>query len=681
MPSLNCAKLVCHRKNSLPSAGIEYPAPLLRSMLLSLCILLLSGCGLLSADSDEALDPAHNRGLAAGSSEAAEEAWQGGTPIPYKVEIRSSAADEELLNEMRSLSQLVRLSEEAPDNLLSLERRARTDVELATRLMHSHCYYAGKASFTIDDSASPVTVSLSLDPGTIYLVGSAQISYSPEPVIPQQFRERTRATGFWDIDRERLPPPSFPTSIPDVSIGQPIKAADMLAAVEALPGRLHRQGYPLASIADSRYTLDHEARQLHAHVRIKPGPPALLGELRVEGTEKVNPQYIQRLAPWKKGQVPWDANTVEDYANHLRSIGLFRTVKVHPLTQELETSDQEDGVVTLPLQVDVAEAPLRSVGGSARYDTDTGFGVEAFWEHRNLFGNGERLSLNAPVATEVQGLKAAFEKPAFLMREQRLLLSASALRENTDAYDKSAVTGSVDVERHLSRHWWWSFGMGGESGRIENNEDPEQSYNFFGPRIGLRRDGRNNKLNPTAGSDIWLKLKPYTGFYGESFTALGSTLAVSGYYAPFKKNGQPDDKLVLAGRIELGSMMGTALHSLPSSLRYYKGGAGSVRGYAHQSLGPRDDDDEPLGGRSYQVVNLEARYKITNDIGIVPFLDGGMVYKDELPPLLYDMKWGAGLGLRYYTPIGPVRLDVGCPLQPISGDPPVQIYISIGQAF
>ena len=158
-------------------------------------------------------------------------------------------------------------------------------------------------------------------------------------------------------------------------------------------------------------------------------------------------------------------------------------------------------------------------------------------------------------------------------------------------------------------------------------------------------------------------------------------VSASGYYAPFRKDGLPDDKLVLAGRVEAGGLAGAGLRTIPASLRYYTGGAGSVRGYAYQSLGPRDHKDEPLGGRSYQVVNLEARYKITEDVGIVPFLDGGMVYRDELPRIIGDMNWGAGLGLRYYTPIGPVRLDVGFPLQPIDGDPPVQIYVSIGQSF
>ena len=469
--------------------------------------------------------------------------------------------------------------------------------------------------------------------------------------------------------------------MPGVAIGKPIAADDLLAAVDALPESLRRQGYPLAAVADTSYTLDREARKLNADILVRPGPPALMGRIEVRGAKEVNAEYVQRLAPWNVGEEPWDSDMVEDYANKLRGLGLFRSVQVKPQEENLAWGAGRESASVLPLEVTVAESPFHSVGASARYDTDTGLGVEGMWENRNVFGNGEKLTLSAPLATETQGLKAVFEKPAFMAREQKLLVTGSTLREDTSAYEKIAGSGSGDIERRLSRQWWGSAGLGGESGTIKDNEQDPKGYGFFGPRVGLRRDTRNNILNPSDGSELAVKVKPYTGFYGESFNVMTGVVSASGYYAPFRKDGLPDDKLVLAGRVEAGGLAGAGLRTIPASLRYYTGGAGSVRGYAYQSLGPRDHKDEPLGGRSYQVVNLEARYKITEDVGIVPFLDGGMVYRDELPRIIGDMNWGAGLGLRYYTPIGPVRLDVGFPLQPIDGDPPVQIYVSIGQSF
>ena len=629
------------------------------------------GCGLLARAPVE--EPAQ-------ASAGLEGEWQG-KPVPYKVRIRVHDGPEALAGQMKAASQLVQLTREPPDSLLALERRARADTASAASLLHSQGYYDGAASFEMARDASPVSVVLTLSPGRRYNLGRADVYYDPAPVVPQFFRNRQREVGFWGLETEPVPPPSFPSVLPGAAIGKPAVADDLLAAVNALPEALRRQGYPLAAVADTSYTLDREGGRLNADILVRPGPPALMGRIEVRGASEVSAEYVRRLAPWNTAEEPWNADMVEDYANTLRALGLFRTVAAKPLEDQLAAGAGRDGAAVLPLEVTVAEAPFRSVGASARYDTDTGLGVEGMWEHRNFFGNGEKLTLTAPVATETQGLKAAFEKPAFLAREQKLLASGSTLHEHTSAYEKMAGSGSGDVERRLSRQWWGSAGLGGESGSIKDNEQDPKGYGFFGPRVGLRRDTRNNVLNPSDGSELAVKLKPYTGFYGEAFNVMTGVVSASGYYAPFRKDGLPDDKLVLAGRVEAGGLAGAGLRTIPASLRYYTGGAGSVRGYAYQSLGPRDHKDEPLGGRSYQVVNLEARYKITDDFGIVPFLDGGMVYRDELPRVIGDMSWGTGLGFRYFTPIGPVRLDVGFPLQPIDGDPPVQIYVSIGQSF
>lgn len=666
-----------------PSGGCAGPwfAPL-RSLLALLLLLQLSGCGLLSAKVE---DPHEQQ-----EQESLEAAWRG-DPVPYTLRIKVKDGPSSLEGRMKSVSQLEQLAKEPPDSMLALERRTRADVETAVKLLHSQCYYEGTAGFSFDEEAKPIRVTLTLTAGPRYTLGRADVSYEPPPDVPEYFKTREREVGFWGLETKTMPPPSFPASVPGVTVGQPVVADTLLNAVAELPEKLRTQGYPLAEVSQSRYTLDPEKRQVNADIVIKTGPPALMGSVDVKGNQGVNSSYLQRLTPWTPGEEPWDDELMDDYANRLRGLGLFRSVEIHPQEEALAqknaaatngvTAKGKDGVPVLPLEVTVAELPFRSVGGSARYDTDTGLGVEGFWEHRNLFDNGEKLVVSAPVATQVQGIKAAFEKPAFLVREQRLLASASALRENTEAYKSTAGSASAALERRVSRLWWASIGAGGQSGSIKENDKSEQFYGYAGPKASVRRDSRNNILNPTRGSEIILKANPYSGFYGESFTVMAGSLEASGYYAPFRKDGRPDDKLVLAGRVEAGAMSGAALRNIPGSLRYYAGGAGSVRGYPYQSVGPQDKNGDPLGGRSFQEISLEARYKITEDIGLVPFLDGGMVYRDEVPRIIGDMDWGTGIGLRYYTPIGPLRLDVGTPLQPRDGDPPIQIYVSIGQSF
>lgn len=642
-------------------------------MLAFLSAVMLCGCGLLAKDTDQGA-------AAADAPSQSGEAWES-DPVPYDVKIRVLDGPNSLADKMKDLSQLVELKKEPPDSLLALERRARQDQEIAVKLMNSECYYDATADIDLDENTKPVTVLLTLKPGPRFTVGKAEVIYDPKPDIPDALLHRTRVTGFWGLETEALPSPEFPDSIPGIVIGNPVTAKDMLAAVEKIPAELRDRGYPLARITESLYTLNKPDHLLNARILIDAGPPAMMGNVHITGEGNVNASYLERLVPWEPGKEPWDNELLQDYANSLRGTGLFRQVEVKPKKEALISAN---GVTVLPVDVELSEGPQHTLSASARYDSDTGFGVEGHWEHRNLFHNGEKLSVDVPISQEETGIKIRFDKPAFITRDQRFWTEARAIQEITDAYQRKYVKIEPGIYSRLARQWSGAVSFLAESGYLKDNEHDEQAYAVFSPRAGIRYDGRNNRMNPTKGTLLELQLKPFSGYYDEPFNAFAGTLSAAAWYAPLgrKPDGQIDDTLVLAGRIEEGAMPGaSSLYSIPSSLRYFTGGAGSVRGYAYQSIGPRDSEGDPLGGRSYQVVNLEARFMVAENIGIVPFLDGGMVYKEEFPQIFDEMDWGLGLGFRYYTPIGPVRLDVATPLHRIDDDPPVQFYISIGQSF
>ncbi len=640
-------------------------------------LLLLPGCGLMAKNSDP--------GASGADSANSEKSLKASDPVPYALNIEVKDGPAELGAKMRSLSQLQQLIHEPPDSMLALERRARADQETALRLLHSQCYYEGKANYSIDAHTLPVKVSLLLMAGPIFHLGKSLVRYEPEAVIPQSFLGRSRATGLFGLEREPLPDPQFPRSIPGLEIGKPVTAEAMLAAVDKIPAQLHRQGYPLARILESRYSLNPSARTLNAEIVINPGPPALMGEALFSGDKEVSKEYLRRLLPWKPDKQPWDEQLLQEYANTLRGLGLFRSVEAKAAIAMLKEQWQREGdLASLPAEISLSEGPARSLSASARYDTSSGFGVEGLWEHRNLFHNGERLTLAAPISTEESGLKMDFEKPAFLRPDQRLLANAAALWENTSAYRQSSMRGELGIDRKLAKQWWGGIHLYAEGGLLKDNEHPEHAYAVLSPRANLRFDSRNNRLNPTSGMLGQLKLKPFSGYYWESFQALASEISLAAFYTPLRRqpDGKLNERIVLAGRVQAGAMpASSSLRSIPASLRYYSGGAGSVRGYAYQAIGPRDKKGEPLGGRSFQVLNLESRFMVSKDIGIVPFLDGGMVFREEMPKILSKMDWGTGIGLRYYTPIGPVRLDVATPLRHIDNDPPIQVYISIGQSF
>lgn len=650
----------------------------------------LQGCGLVA-------EQAANSGKKTSAETSEEAAWRT-EPVPYAAFIRVEASGsrkqaDALKGQMENISELLRLKSEPPDGPLGLERRARADAAVALQLLHSQGYYDGEVALDMQTETRPAKVTLRLTPGQRYVIGETRVVYNPAPIIPDNIRNASRAAQYSGISalwgsplREPLPPPDFSPVIPQLKKNSPAVADTIAAVVERLPEKLHRRGYPFAAVTATRYLLHRDQRTLEIQVDIDPGPPATLGDIRVIGNEKVSADYLHRLLPWVPGEDPWNQIRMERFGERLRELGLFRSVEVRPALDAASLPSQKDAAAPLPIEIRVKETPaFRTLGAEAHYDTATGLGVNAHWEHRNAFGNGEKITVDAPYSYDKKGLETELTKPAVGSRHTTFRARLAALDETSDAYDKDSLGGFARLEHRVNRNWWIGAGVGGEGGKLAENARDAALYSYVGPTLAFRRDTRNMRVSPTAGSNIALKGTPYVGYYHTSFTAYAQELDAMFYFAPFR--GEGDDPrnarapLVLAGRLRGGSLMGTSLQQAPSPLRYFAGGASSVRGYKYQALGPKDSEGEPLGGRSYNVVNLETRLRITDEIGLVPFLDGGMAYHDALPEWFSHMRWGAGLGLRYFTPIGPLRLDAATPLNPEDGDAPLHFYISIGQSF
>ena len=631
--------------------------PVLRHLLLGLSAAMLacqvSGCGLL-------------RDSAVPAQEEAAPLFEA-DPVRYSVSIKaedvpSGGSAGEIRSAMEGHSQLVQLKDKLPDGLLGLTRRARSDEQNAVKLLHSLGYYDGWAKSIVtppSESGGTARVELILYAGPRYVIGATRLEYSPAPGALPDVAGKKRA--------------SLPEKLDGIEHGKPAVTTAILSAVESIPPRLHNAGYPDAKVASTRYMLDRGRKILDAEIVVDPGPAAVMGEAVISGTKAVDTEYLQKLVPWRKGEF-WDSEKLADYRQELQRTGLFRSVNVQPAP--VASAEKKDGGswIELPALVDVKDARFRTVSASARYSTDIGMGVQGEWQHRNLFGAGEKLTLKAPFAQDKRGLQADFEKPCFGHKDQKLLAGTSYLEEETDAYDTKAGNAYVGLERRLSDTWWASVKLFAESGTV--TRESEEKYHYESVIFNVRRDTRNSMLNPVTGTFLQMEAAPVSGYYEGNFTGLMGRVTASAYYAPFDS-----DWLVLAGRISAGTFWGTELNNIPPSLRFYCGGGGSVRGYSYQAIGPKDRWGDPLGGRSYQEVNLEARFRVTKDIGIVPFLDGGMVYDEDYPEFFKDMQWGAGLGLRYFTPIGPIRFDVAVPLEKKEDDRGYQIYISIGQAF
>lgn len=568
---------------------------------------------------------------------------------------------------------LERMRGAPPSTVMGLDQRMRSDLETAKNLLHAHGYYSGAASGKIrrdrrgrdgdtedgDEGLDPnaYEVTVTFEPGRQYVVGKTSVAVTD----PSRLRPADKAS--------RYRPPAATLDEVGLRAGAPAAADAVLDAVAAAREQFRDRGYPFAQTVSTRYTVDHEKHTLDAEVLIDTGPLVYMGELVVKGEPSVRRSYLDALATWEPGRA-WSQSRVENFRDSLRQSGLFTSAEISP-------ADHEDAEGRRAVETALTPAPERTVGGALKYDTDFGPGVLGYWQHRNLTGRGDRLRIEAPIWSDLQELAATYRLPFFLRKDQDLIARAAARSENTNAYDLKSATGAIGLERRISRRWSGSLSVMGEGGRLKAPDESSSDYLMAGLPGMLAYNGANSLLDATRGFRVNLALAPYAGEYKEDFTALRARLEAQAFIPVIG-----EDSLVMAFRGMYGVLSGADAPEVPVSIRYYAGGGGSVRGYEFQSLGPRNESRDPLGGASAVELSAEARVKFNETWGAVAFVDGGMAYNDRTPDFSEEeIRWGAGIGLRFYTVIGPVRLDVATPLNPRKKDDPVHIYFSIGQSF
>lgn len=562
--------------------------------------------------------------------------------IPYDVEIGGAEGD--LADKIGGVSRLIELKDRPPPSMIALQRRADDDRNRIGDLLRAEGYYDGAVDIAIDEAATPVKVRVAVTPGPVYTLKDVTIAYEG-------------------------PPPATPLTLADLGLepGRPARAQPILDAESKVTQVLARHAHPLARLVERRAVVDHEARTMTVELRVDAGPPAAFGPVTVTGARNVDPDWVRRRVPWAPGE-PYDQRQLEKLRKSLVDSQLFAAIRITPATQ-LGPDGQ------LPVAIAVEERPERSIGFGIGYSTPEGFNGQAYWEHRNLFGEAERLRIQALTSSVRSSLEGRFRKPDIIGVNRDLLANASIVEERTDAYNTLTAGASLGIEWRLSDIWTVT-GSAAVERTVEEENDRTRRFTLVSLPLTARRDSTNDLLNPTEGSRFIGEFRPYLGALGSDLTFTSTVITESAYWA------LDDDKdYVLAGWVQAGTILGANARDVPADKRFYAGGGGSVRGYGYQKAGPVDQAGDPIGGRSLLAFGTELRMRVYEDFGIVPFIEAGNVYPDALPTG-GRFHWGAGLGFRYYTPIGPVRLDFAVPLNPRSGiDDPFQIYLSLGQAF
>jgi translocation and assembly module TamA len=350
------------------------------------------------------------------------------------------------------------------------------------------------------------------------------------------------------------------------------------------------------------------------------------------------------------------------------------------ITPTADPGDPEDVRMTIA----TTERLHRTIGAGLAYNTSQGAAARVFWENRNLFGGAEYLRLSAEGGQQIAAFRANFRRPDFLALEQDFLATAEIANDEPVAYHSRRAIATAGLERRFDHLLTGGVAFEVEKANVVQlaNLNPfiasqrTQHYALVGVPAYVKLDKTDNLLNPTTGYRAQLAVTPAHTFSGSNLTFVTNLVSGSTYWGLGS-----EERAILAGKVAFGSLYGAPLLPLPADQRIYAGGGGSIRPYGYQMAGPLDRGNVPIGGRSSLVLNLEARIKITETIGIVPFVDAGSYYESPVPQLGRTLLYGVGLGLRYYTAFGPLRIDLATPLHKRSADSPIQVYISLGQAF
>jgi len=462
------------------------------------------------------------------------------------------------------------------------------------------------------------------------------------------------------------------TPVP-LAAGGPARAEAVLAAQDAAAVALRLDARPLARI-ERQVTVDHAARAMDVTFTVSPGPRADFASPTVTGTERVNPEVVRRAAALRLAGLSYSPDRLDRARADISALGPFSSVRLDP-----GTALDADG--RLPVAVTVRERPFRALSASAAYETNYGLALRGAFEHRNLFGGAENLRIELETSRLGNKLDrtnaraaATYRQPLPLGFEGALVTSIAFLRERLDSYDRDGVVGSVLYQRRLSERWTVSTGPVADVGQSGAPGDRLTAYQVAGWTVQGRYDSTDAVLDPRRGIRALGTVTPSYAFTQSTpFVAL--RVGASTY---FDLSG--GGRTVLALRGGFGSLLNGSAGSVPPTQRFYAGGGGSVRGYDFQSIGPRDARGRPVGGASLLEGSIELRQRIGRSLGFVAFIDAGAVGTGAGAPT-DAIRAGAGLGVRYYTAIGPIRADIAIPLVKQQGSGSFGLYLGIGHAF
>ena len=583
----------------------------------------------------------------------------------------------EFIARFRELSTLRQLDGKT-DTILQVSARARADEELLADMLRTYGYYSGEVVRQLSggrraranrdeadagaEAAVEPSVRFDLLPGTRYRFGTIELGALA--LLPAPDGERLREVFA-------------------IASGDPLYADRIVERELELRVALGESGYPFAEVADPELLIDHARAEGDLTLAVQPGGKYVFGGVISSDPEFLSSRHLARMARFDEGDL-FQQSLQTDLRRAVIATGLVSSVTITPREARAPVGDEPGAVA---LDVALERAPLRTIAAAIGYGTEDGIKVEGRWEHRNLFPPEGTLRLRGILGTREALASIGVRRNNFRGRDQVLNVDLYASDITTEAVDSRGfgLRGTFEKVSNLLFQKPLSWQLGGE---LVYTDERNRTLRGFGIELPRRKfligglfgsvtlDESDDLLDPTKGYRATLFLAP------EASRSEGSEsyyLRTQADASTYKSVGPA----VLAGRVRAATIVGAPLDAIAPSRRLYAGGGGSVRGYGFQGVGPRNDRGEATGGASLVEFSLEARIKtplMGGAIELVPFFDAGTVGQESKPDFDF-VRYGAGIGLRYKTSFGPIRIDVAAPLNPSEFDSSVVVYVGLGQAF
>ncbi|MFN3911003.1 autotransporter assembly complex protein TamA [Hyphomonas sp.] len=590
----------------------------------------LAGACLLAATSACAVIP----GLKSASSQEAEKTPRATVDgMPAALQTRAN--------------ELVRVAEPAPRSVLEARNRVSKSAGLLQDLLSSEGYLAAEVTPSRIDTLNEAPV-LVANAGSLFKVSTRTFAGRGD-MVPE-------VASQLDAELAALPE------------GATARTASIESLDDQLVRSLRRQGYAFAYSEG----IDVLASRADANVELTfllvPGPRVALGTLELPGIDARGAKMIRSLKTWEDGDL-YNPAVIDKLRTRLRSTGLYDGIGV-----TVADTAGPDGLHTVTASLVPGDPRTVSVGATA--STTEGVGVDGYWEKRNLTGRADRLRISANVATLARDLTAVYERPNIGQYGRTLSLETGVRAEETDAYDLTGARIGASLAQPFSKNLTLSVGAA-----LDATRTLDERARIAG---GIERDQLTLSFPVSANySDVEDVLDPQSGLRLFAGTETGVSVGdKTPGYTRLHLTGSTyraiADNIVGAVRAEYGAFIGS--NAVPPDKLFFAGGGGTVRGYEYQSLSPRDAAGILTGGRNLFALSAEVRWRASERFGYAMFTDIGAA-GDDAGSVFSEAAASVGVGLRYYPGFGPIRFDIATPLDARDGDAPVQVYISIGQAF